>query len=64
MFVSGGGFIYKGATFIVETTDDLPTPKESIGGNTKIAINSNYEEIVPKNWLVKMDNFIKTQEPI
>lgn len=49
--------ILKGTTFIVENTTELPDP--IVGGITDM--KEVYEEIVPKNMLIKLDSFVKVK---
>lgn len=47
--------VLKGQTFIVEGVDDLPHP--SVDQKKDV-----YEEIKPKNLLIKLDNFVKATD--
>lgn len=47
--------VLKGQAFIVDGVDDLPYP--SVDQKEHV-----YEEIKPKNILIKLDNFVKASE--
>jgi len=49
--------VLKGTVFITDNTTDLPDP--IAGGITDMS--EVYEEIVPKNMLIKLDSFVKVK---
>lgn len=52
-YIDREGLVLKGQTFIVESEKDLP---ESDYG---FPISETFQQIVPKNLLIKLDSFVK-----